>query len=566
MLNLTRDGCATLSCQHGAVCANSSCSCPRYTTTDGLSYGWAGLDCSVPDCPGTPDCGARGVCMISGVTNLPVCSCNSLYNGTSCQTSLSGASTYANPADATSLVPAFGPGFSANNSIGYSTKSGVALIGKTVRVGLDVRQTHLASFRFPTAMSALVRLEVDGSPLADPILMGRANQPPTLTDYDSFDVSSWTSSASTHVYAAIVTPGDYYISVLNSRYGESPLNFTLYYEFATLCPPSLSDSSNITSPYSYPGGSGATACSGHGDPAAYCSNPSVGAVPPSTPVLCSCVSGWEGVYCDVEVPTVSDGVPFVASGLQPGDWKYFVFPANSSTVEINVNATRTSASLRSQPLVVVGRTSARTPQSLSSLFDSNLYDFDGYTASSGVQSLRISRTTTLSVRPMTEYFYIGVHNTKNAKAALDMSVTLSALTQFSARCPASSGVATQSECMSAASASVCGGNGQAILNAEDSDAVDCQCGSGWNRRSYCGSPLVFQTFGEFLSATQSINFLCSVCSVEIAATSQSVSFYRIPQPLQKATALSVLTNQSSLAANPSLMIAQVCLCLPCCCC
>ncbi len=49
------------------------------------------------------------------------------------------------------------------------------------------------------------------------------------------------------VMLAQVQPGEYYISVLNSRYAVSPLNFTLYYEFAELCPPSLTNSTGVAS-------------------------------------------------------------------------------------------------------------------------------------------------------------------------------------------------------------------------------------------------------------------------------------------------------------------------------
>jgi hypothetical protein len=555
-VSLTRDGCAVLNCSHGGNCTNGACMCPRYTAVGGYDYGWAGSDCTSPDCPGTPDCGGRGECVVSNTTGLPVCQCNELYNGTACQTSVSGANTTAVLTDPTTLRPQSGVGFNAYNSLGYSPKSGVALIGQIVRTGLPVRGMQVAMFRFASSMAALVRLEVnDSSPLGDAVLLGRSNQPPSLTTYDSFDVTSWTSSSRVHTFAAVVPPGDYYISVMNSRYALSPLNFTLYYEFSTLCPPSLTNSSNITSPYSNPHAP-AMPCSGHGDPAAFCSSNDSAALPPSSPVLCVCQPGWEGVYCDIPVTVVSAGVPFVVSGLAPGDWQYFVYIANSSTVQINVNAVRTSASLRSQPLVITGRASSRTAQSLASIFDSNLFDYKGYTAFNGNQSLRISRTSTLSVRPTVEYFYIGVHNTRNAKSTVDLSVTVTALSSFPARCPASGGAAAQASCLAAASTTVCGGNGQAILNAEDAEAVDCQCMTGWNRRSFCGSPQVFQTFGQFLTATQNIDFLCSLCNVELAALSQSVNFYRIPQPLQKATALTVSTNQSSAGANPSLMIAQ----------
>lgn len=84
-----------------------------------------------------------------------------------------------------------------------------------------------------------------------------------------------------------------------------------------------------------------------------------------------------------------------------------------------------------------------------------------------------------------------------------------------------------------------------------------QCDVGWNRRTWCATPYVFQSFSEFLTATQNISFLCNVCNEYVQATQHQVAFYRIPQPLQKATGLTVKTSQATLAANPSLMIAQV---------
>lgn len=192
-------------------------------------------------------------------------------------------------------------------------------------------------------MAAVIRLEVS-TPLADAVLMGRSNQPATLTAYDSFDVSSWTSSSSFQVYSAIVPAGDYYISVLNSRYGLEALNFTLYYEFSTLCPPSLTNSSNITSTLLDPNRP-SLPCSGNGDPLSYCSNPSA-SVPPSTPVLCSCNLGWEGVYCEIPTPVITSGTPQPVLNLAPGQWQYFVFPANSSTVQLDVDLTQTSNSQR----------------------------------------------------------------------------------------------------------------------------------------------------------------------------------------------------------------------------
>jgi hypothetical protein len=91
-----------------------------------------------------------------------------------------------------------------------------------------------------------------------------------------------------------------------------------------------------------------------------------------------------------------------------------------------------------------------------------------------------------------------------------------------------------------------------------------QCFSGWDRRSFCNSPRVFQTTGQFLQATQGIDFLCNLCEVDfVNSTAQSVRFFRVPQPLQKATGLLLTTTQdlgpylNDSAANPIILVAQV---------
>ena len=473
-ITLARDSCAVLNCTHGATCSNGACQCPRATTYDGLPYGWAGDDCSSADCPGTPHCSGRGTCQV-GNDSMPYCECSRYYNGSACQTAVAG-NTFVYPGDSKTLEPMTNAQqqYSIDNSMQYSTKSGVALVGRIVRTNLNISGTHVAAFQFDSAMSALFRLVVDGTPDADVVLMGRANQPPTLSAYDSFDIASWTSGAESHGYATVVSPGEYYLSVMNSRYAQTPLNFTLYYEFATLCPPSLTNSSNVSTTLRDPGAP-SQPCSGHGDPLAYCSNSDPAALPPSNPVLCVCQIGWEGVYCEIPAPQLQPAQPQAVTGLAPGSWRFFVFVANVSHVELNVQAVRTSASLRSQPLVMVGRVPVRTAASLGSIFDSSaLFDFNGYSGFSGSQNVKISRSNSLSARPSSEFFFIGVHNTKTAKANVDLSLTVQAHAAFTARCPASLGSSGQADCLSAAATTVCGGRGAAMTTQEDTDAVDCQ--------------------------------------------------------------------------------------------
>lgn len=48
--------------------------------------GWRGLDCSHPDCPGTPDCNHRGECVAVNVSGViePQCRCSSGWTGADC--------------------------------------------------------------------------------------------------------------------------------------------------------------------------------------------------------------------------------------------------------------------------------------------------------------------------------------------------------------------------------------------------------------------------------------------------------------------------------------------------
>jgi hypothetical protein len=57
-------------CQHG-TCSNATCLCEA---------GWTGVSCQLPDCPGTPDCSARGQC------SNGQCLCDPGFSGPDCAT------------------------------------------------------------------------------------------------------------------------------------------------------------------------------------------------------------------------------------------------------------------------------------------------------------------------------------------------------------------------------------------------------------------------------------------------------------------------------------------------
>jgi hypothetical protein len=380
-VTLSRDGCALLNCSNSNGCSNGICQCKQFVVNN-TAFGFVGTECKDLDCPGQPDCFGRGVCVKAG--DRPQCQCNANYNGMQCENtegadmSLDFATTNLAPVSTSLLV--------VQNTMYNTSKTGRVVAGRAIRKYLPVRSQFTALFTLTQPMALVVRLETS-SPDADPLLLSRSTQSPTLTDYDELDLLSWTSEAANHTLASSVVPaGPYYITVMNTRYASGPLNFTLYYEFATLCPPSLTFAPNASNATAGVGAAvislprtSRQACSGNGDPYSYCSNGDPLAVPPSSPSLCSCLPGWEGLYCDVPAPVLLPNTTVTVSQLQPGQWQYFVFTAPAEIVELTVNATQISESLRAVPLVMVGRTPARTPAALGSVYESSLFDFDSYT-------------------------------------------------------------------------------------------------------------------------------------------------------------------------------------------
>ena len=336
-VSLARDGCALLNCTNSNGCSAGVCQCKRFTFTTSTTpsttyaYGFAGPECRDLVCPGQPACSARGYCVVAPPPTVrPMCQCANNYNGTMCE--VTRGADMSLDFSTTNLAPINQPNKLVVVNTMYSTnRTGRVVVGKATRTNMDVGASFTALFVVNQPMALVARLE-SRTATADPILMARANQAPSLTEYDELDLLSWTSKATVHTIATAQVPaGQYYISVLNTRYGEDPLSFVLYYEFASLCPPSLTfapNASNATAgtpraSIALPRSSSA-ACSGNGDPYSFCSNPNP-AIPPPSPSLCTCLPGYEGLYCDTVAPTIMSDTTMSVASLQPGQWQYFVF-------------------------------------------------------------------------------------------------------------------------------------------------------------------------------------------------------------------------------------------------
>ncbi len=91
------------------------------------------------------------------------------------------------------------------------------------------------------------------------------------------------------------------------------------------------------------------------------------------------------------------------------------------------------------------------------------------------KTVRISRSVLLSSRGPAEYFYIGINNNANARAALSMNVTLSAFTSFQTTCAPGA-----ADCLRNASVSLCQGRGVAVASSESPNGVVCEVSRWWS--------------------------------------------------------------------------------------
>lgn len=556
-LTVSRDGCAVLNCTHG-TCSNGACVCDRYPEPSrfGRTYGWTGMECDVPDCPGSPDCGGsgRGTCMApTTATGKPACTCISVYSGDMCQSyelsgginvlgmnALTGAPDRSQLFTTTYLYSYYDPAsnttVTANQTYQFMNMSAQGTIDEGQRsVPFLVDPSQLTTCcGMAGALTLYVRLDATATPLADAMLLGRPDDYPTVSDFTEFDVRAWQSHAGVHEMVAVVSNTLYFVGVFNGKYATDRLTYDIYAEIAANgCPPAL------------------RGCSGHGTCASYC----------------TCDVGWEGIRCDIPAPALQDSVATLTPLLAPSEWAYFVYFIPDSpllTEEITVTFERAAgSSVRAKPLLTVAFDATRNARSLARITsEAAMFDYDGFTdasASGKTQQLIIKRSNPSAQRVL----YVGVLNTLTARAAVRGTVTVNAsVVDSMPECDASSDDSPATPANATCRSRYCHGRGDF---AHANGMPFCRCDYGWSTDTRCASPS-FSSFSNVAAAAQNLTFLCSVCQVPgLALAREDMAFYKVPMPLQKSTTLRIdvgadaaaysAGNSSSAYGNPSLLVA-----------
>ena len=356
---------------------------------------------------------------------------------------------------------------------------------------LDIGTHRTYLFPVNAGDGVLVQLS-SHSPAADAILLGQPGRaPPLVREFDTaFDGPAWIQHKVNHTLSVgVVTDGYYFVRVINGRYATEPLTYTLTFERHTDCRGGLQQ------------------CNGHG----------------SCDKQCKCEDGYEGVRCELEVPTLPLNGPTVQRTVGVGEWEYFVYQSGPNATEVEFKLTGTNIHKKSFPLLMVGATTQRRANNLRLVTDeSAFFDYDGYTSAVKDQTLLVRRKGVA-------FYFIGVHNTRNSwqPVQVALSVTERKVPAFDAS-SCSTSAATQAAC----DRDYCHSRG--AIATDTNGHPFCVCESGWASSTLCGTPR-FSSFVNLLAAAQEVGFLCNLCNFDIPMEDNGLRVYSIPQPLQKQT-------------------------------
>jgi hypothetical protein len=341
-ISLEQDACVNIGCGPHGRCAVGVCVC------DAL---WTGADCSVPDCPGEPECNGRGDCVLYPDARDPVCVCSLGFIGEGCEGLAEGLEVPVTivPAGGTSAMPDSRPNGEIDRGIGignwtyfrvdmpssYAAARGQTslFVSVTQRTRADCVEAVRLAFNATTTSSAVLaqeeagcaRVGREGWGQGDIALFAHLDVLPNPTTFRFMDAHSWTVGSNRHTLLIDSTTGlvggVWYIGVFNTAYARSRLHFSLNIDHRARCPMALVLSS----------------CSGHGT----CSSDGLAGQP-----VCECHAGYRGQMCQHFVTAIQaeelqrnggkwvvqsegdgEGDGEASEGMRvrvdPGSWTYF---------------------------------------------------------------------------------------------------------------------------------------------------------------------------------------------------------------------------------------------------
>jgi hypothetical protein len=534
-LELTRDVCATTTCSTygsaSSVCTSNGCSCKRrveLTSFSNRQYGFTGLDCSVPDCPGSPDCGGKaGRCVFKPGMEWPECECSILYTGESCQTrkrefagrtlsptaSIAMRGSYTRPGtDGVQDVrvdyfnSTLGP-----VRLGVGALSDVAVVDLRTASGADaIFQQGAASYFVRMTVRGDTNGGVEAPENSDPALLVQINDGATFSSYLNFDRASWENQAAVHELSGTFSSEDNLIvTVSNGKYAIDPIDVDIFVEISTQgCPPTLNQ------------------CSGHA------AGPCI--------TECQCEQGYVGSRCAMFAAPLLAGSVAPVIELQPAAWSYFTYNIADGTQEVEIKLTPAAlSSPRSYPKLLAVFDTGMSAASIRKLRTSAAaFDYWHSGNSSAVQTITMERSSPSSQR----YVIIGVQNLDHASAAVSLDVSLTA--RKSSSLPDCSTASRPPSCSQLRA--LCNYHGEYSFNRQ---VPFCDCDPGWDPATRCAAPR-FASANEISNAAQQVEYICSECSKEIRLEKDQIFIFKSPEPVQVGASLKVTVNALDASGLP----------------
>jgi len=218
--------------------------------------------------------------------------------------------------------------------------------------------------------------------------------------------------------------------------------------------------------------------------------------------------------------------------LAPGQETFFVHPIPDDAAEVRVSARPGFANAPGARFVLKAAFErTRNGRSLGKLYnEAALFDYEGQAAfeigvgsraanatAPGAQNLVIARPDSTS-----RFLFLSIRNLPQATgdAIADLAIVSHPASSLTA-CEAGS---TAEQC----GAAQCSGRG---LLLERNGEPFCECEPGWAASTRCASPK-YASFSRLQDAAQNVDYLCSICELELEMESGGLAILKVPPPLQ----------------------------------